>query len=68
MSTWTECHDRAQLEVLEGQRLIECQRVLIALRKSLGDGTERAQESLATFESSQALLESDLARIREERR
>jgi hypothetical protein len=67
MSTWTERHDRAQRKVLDGQRLIDCQRVLIALRKSLGDGTDRARELLETFESSQALLESDLARIRDER-
>jgi hypothetical protein len=63
MSTWTERHEQAQRQVKDGQRIIDCQRVLIATRKALGEGTIELQEMLATFEESQAIFESDLARI-----
>jgi hypothetical protein len=68
MSTWTERHDQAQRQVQDGQRVIDCQRVLIATRKALGEGTARLQEMLATFEDSQAIFEGNLARIRAGRR
>jgi hypothetical protein len=66
MSTWTERHEQAQRQVKYGQRIIDCQRVLIATRKALGEGTTELQEMLATFEESQAIFESDLARIRDD--
>jgi hypothetical protein len=48
----------------DGRRVIDCQRVLIATRKALGESTAQLEELLATFENSQAELESDLVRIR----
>jgi hypothetical protein len=48
----------------DGQRVIDCQRVLIATRKALGESTVQSEELLAAFESSQAELEGDLIRIR----
>jgi hypothetical protein len=67
MNTWTERHEQAQRQVKDGQRVIDCQRVLIAMRKALGEGTDQLQEMLATFEDSQAISEGNLARIRTSR-
>jgi hypothetical protein len=67
MNTWTERHEQAQRQVKDGQRVIDCQRVLIAMRKALGEGTDQLQEMLATFEDSQAISEGNLARIRASR-
>jgi hypothetical protein len=53
----------AQRRVEDGQRVIDCQRVLIATRKALGESTAQSEELLATFENSQAGLENDLVRI-----
>jgi hypothetical protein len=64
MSTWTERHEQAQRQVKDGQRVIDCQRVLIATRKALGEGTAELQEMLAAFEASQAIFVGNLARIR----
>jgi hypothetical protein len=54
----------AQCRMKDWQRAIDCQRVLIATRKALGESTVQSEELLATFENSQADLESDLVRIR----
>jgi hypothetical protein len=66
MNEWTKRHDRARRQVEEGRRLIDCQRVLITTRKSLGESTSQCRELLTSFECSQAIFESDLVRIREE--
>jgi hypothetical protein len=65
-SAWTERHEQAQGQVREGRRVIDCQRVMIATRKALGESTVQSEELLATFENSQADLECDLIRIRGE--
>jgi uncharacterized membrane protein YccC len=58
-------HLRAAYRRMEdGRRVIDCQRVLIATRKALGESTAQLEELLATFENAQAELESDLVRIR----
>jgi hypothetical protein len=63
MSPLIERYAHAERKVAEGQRAIDCQRVLIATRKALGKNPAKSQELLITFEQLQAIFEGDLARI-----
>jgi hypothetical protein len=63
MSPLIERYAHAGPKVAEGQRAIDCQRVLIATRKALGKNTAQSQELLITFEQLQTIFEGDLARI-----
>jgi hypothetical protein len=67
MRTWTERYEEAHRHVVEGQRIIHRQLTLIERQKVLGRDTTNSEVLLAAFRNSQAIFESDLARIRQER-
>ena len=67
MRTWTERHEEAHRHVIDGQRIIDRQLTLIERQKVLGRDTTTSEGLLAAFRSSQAIFESDLARICQER-
>ncbi len=65
--TWTERHDEACRHAANGRQVIDRQRDLIKRQKAFGADTTKSEALLATFEQSQAIFESDVARIRQER-
>ena len=67
MRPWPERHAEAERHVADGQRVIDRQRAIIERQQALGSDTQQSQALLAAFERSQAIFESDLARIRRER-
>jgi hypothetical protein len=67
MDTWEKRHADAQRHVDDGRRAIEHQRSIVAKQKSLRLNTQVSENRLATFERSQNIFESELARIRHER-
>lgn len=67
MRQWTERHQEAQRHVANGQRIIDRQRAIVERLKALKRDTTTSEGLLAAFECSQAIFESDLARIRLER-
>ncbi len=65
--TWTERHDEARRHAAKGRHVLDRQRDLIRRQKASGADTIRSEALLATFEQSQAIFDSDVARIRQER-
>jgi len=67
MSSWTERYEQAHRHVIDGQRITDRQLTLIERQKLLGSDTTNSEGLLAAFRRSQAIFESDLARILQER-
>ena len=68
MRPWLERYEQAAQHVLDGRDVIDRQHDLIARQKARGRNTELAEQLLDRFERSQAIFESDLARISGEAR
>jgi hypothetical protein len=68
MRTWTDRYEQASRRVSNGRVIVDRQRALIEWQRTLGRDTQEYERLLESFERSQEIFESDLARICDERR
>jgi hypothetical protein len=65
---WIERYMEARRHVIDGRKILNRQRELIARNRDQGQNTDQAKSLLVDFERSQAIFEQDLDRISGESR